>query len=208
MCLSIWLHFQSSSRPHTTGGHSRWVCWDRQKHAVNSVQWVWSLFVLYGQGNSFSLKRNDSVIGWLCTSLLTPSSPGAPLQPPYMDCSPPGSSVHGIFQAGILGCHFLLLLLPNPGIESVSPASAVLQGPQGRPSYILLGDYMNKACFQEIKTLQCLPAPYSAHIEGLVYHSRPSSVSSWPFQTDLSTPPCFTAQEFSASINSTHSFTQ
>ena len=37
------------------------------------------------------------------------------------DCSPPGSSVHGIFQARNTGadCHFLLQgNLPDPGIES------------------------------------------------------------------------------------------
>ena len=34
----------------------------------------------------------------------------------HMDCSPPGSSVHGILQEGILelGCHSLF---PNPGFE-------------------------------------------------------------------------------------------
>ena len=44
-----------------------------------------------------------------------------------MDCSPPGSSVHGIFQARILGglpCappgH-----LPNPGIEPISYVSCI-----------------------------------------------------------------------------------
>ena len=48
-----------------------------------------------------------------------------------IDCSLPGSSVHGISQAGILelACHFLLQgNLPDPGIEPtsrVSPALAV-----------------------------------------------------------------------------------
>ena len=33
-----------------------------------------------------------------------------------MDCSPPGSSAHGIFQA--VGCHFILHgIIPNPGTE-------------------------------------------------------------------------------------------
>ena len=33
-----------------------------------------------------------------------------------MDCSPPGSSVHGILQARILGCHFLLQgIFPTQG---------------------------------------------------------------------------------------------
>ena len=45
-----------------------------------------------------------------------------------MDCSPPGSSVHGIFTARILewGCHSVLQEnLPNPGIE---PSSSKLAG--------------------------------------------------------------------------------
>ena len=45
-----------------------------------------------------------------------------------MDCSPRGSSVHGISQAGILeqvAISFSRNLL-NPGIEPVSPASPVL----------------------------------------------------------------------------------
>ena len=43
-----------------------------------------------------------------------------------MDCSPPGSSVHGIFQAGILewvaiSCFMDLL---DPGVEPMSPSLA------------------------------------------------------------------------------------
>ena len=40
-----------------------------------------------------------------------------------MDCSPPGSSVHGIFQAGILEWVAISSSgdLPHPGIEPVSP---------------------------------------------------------------------------------------
>ena len=48
-----------------------------------------------------------------------------------MDCSLPGSSVHGILQARILewGYHFLLQgNLPNPGIKNVSPAWPALAG--------------------------------------------------------------------------------
>ena len=42
-----------------------------------------------------------------------------------MDCSLPGSSVHGILQANNTGVDFHFLLqenLPNPGIEHGSPA--------------------------------------------------------------------------------------
>ena len=40
-----------------------------------------------------------------------------------LDCSPPDSSVHGVFHAGILGCHFLLqgifpIQWSNPGLPS------------------------------------------------------------------------------------------
>ena len=48
-----------------------------------------------------------------------------------VDCSLPGSSVHGIFQARILpvGCRFLLQgNLPKPGIKPVSLVSPVLAG--------------------------------------------------------------------------------
>ena len=53
--------------------------------------------------------------GLVAKSCLTPVTP--------MDCSPPGSSVHGILvlpgkNTGV-GCHFLL---PDPGIEPRSPA--------------------------------------------------------------------------------------
>ena len=40
------------------------------------------------------------------------------------DWNPPGSSVHGISQARVLGCHVLLQEIPDPGIEPMSPALA------------------------------------------------------------------------------------
>ena len=59
-----------------------------------------------------------------------------------MDCSPPGSSVHGILQARIL--EWLPCSppgdLPDPEIEPASPVSAALQvdslpaEPQGKPN--------------------------------------------------------------------------
>ena len=39
-----------------------------------------------------------------------------------IDCSPPGSSVHGIFQARILVAISSSRDLPNPGMEPVSSA--------------------------------------------------------------------------------------
>ena len=46
-----------------------------------------------------------------------------------MDCSPPGSSVHGILQARILEWVTMPSSrdLPKPEIESMSPASPALQ---------------------------------------------------------------------------------
>ena len=48
-----------------------------------------------------------------------------------MDCSPPGFSVHGIFQARILEWFAMPSSsgeLPDPGIEPVSPVSLILAG--------------------------------------------------------------------------------
>ena len=56
-----------------------------------------------------------------------------------MNCSPPGSSVHGILQARILewvGCHSLSPGdLPNPGIEPRSP-SLLADSLPSKPPYI------------------------------------------------------------------------
>ena len=47
-----------------------------------------------------------------------------------MDCGPPGSSAHGIFQARILEWVVIPTPgdLPNPEIETVTPASPALAG--------------------------------------------------------------------------------
>ena len=55
-----------------------------------------------------------------------------------MDCSPPGSSVHGIFQARVLEWVAISFSrdLPDPGIEPRSPAlqaDALLSEPPGKP---------------------------------------------------------------------------
>ena len=58
-----------------------------------------------------------------------------------MDCSPPGSSVHGILQARILGLPFPSPGdLPDPGIEPASPAlqvDSLLLSHQGSPYHML-----------------------------------------------------------------------
>ena len=60
-----------------------------------------------------------------------------------MDCSPPGSSVHGFSPARTTGggCHFLLqgIFLPSPGIEPAPPTLAgrfFTPEPPGKPSYL------------------------------------------------------------------------
>ena len=59
-----------------------------------------------------------------------------------MDCSPPGSSVHGILQATILEWAAILFSpgdLSNPGIKPRSPAlqaDSLLSEPPGKPNYI------------------------------------------------------------------------
>ena len=71
--------------------------------------------------------KSESEVAQSCPTLSDP-----------MDCRLQGSSVHGIFQAGVLewgaiafsknigvGCYFLLQgIFPGPGIELMSPALA------------------------------------------------------------------------------------
>ena len=57
-----------------------------------------------------------------------------------IDCSPPGSSVHGIFQARILVAISSSRDLPNPGMEPASPALASgfsTTEPPGKPPWVL-----------------------------------------------------------------------
>ena len=60
-----------------------------------------------------------------------------------MDCSPPGSSVHGISQAGISEWVSISspVDLPDPGIEPASPAmkeDSLLSEPPGKPSVFVV----------------------------------------------------------------------
>ena len=62
-----------------------------------------------------------------------------------MDCSPPGSSVHGILQARILEWASISFsrVLPNPGIEPRSPAlwaNSLPAEPQGKPKNTRVGN--------------------------------------------------------------------
>ena len=71
-----------------------------------------------------------------------------------MDCSPPGSSVHGILQARILECVATLSSrdLPNPGIELRSPAlqvHSIPSEPPGQPKNIEVGSlFLLQGIFQ------------------------------------------------------------
>ena len=71
--------------------------------------------------------KSESEVAQSCPTLSDP-----------MDCSPPGSSAHGIFQARILEWVAVLSPgdLPKPGIETGSPAlqaDALPSEPPGKP---------------------------------------------------------------------------
>ena len=57
--------------------------------------------------------KSESEVAQLCPTLCDP-----------MDCSPPGFSIHGIFQAQVpgVGCHFLLQrIFPTQGLNPGLP---------------------------------------------------------------------------------------
>ena len=75
-----------------------------------------------------------------------------------IDCSPPGSSVHGIPQARILEWVALSFSrdLPNPGIEPMSPASPGLQEdslPSESPGKPINVKYIVLKCFFKASSL-------------------------------------------------------
>ena len=74
-----------------------------------------------------------------------------------MDCSLPGSSVHGIFQARVLERLFPIPgRLPDPGIEPASPESPALAGgfftsaPPGKTSPIEFEIIFNSTALGQI----------------------------------------------------------
>ena len=76
-------------------------------------------------------KKSESEVTQLCSTLCDP-----------MDCSLPGSSIHGIFQARVL--EWLPFPspgdLPNPGIEprpSALQADSLLSDPPGKPIFVV-----------------------------------------------------------------------
>ena len=120
------------------------------EHPSKIHLWATCLFIIevsliYNIMSVSGIQQNDSIINNLCMYVcvcsvaqwyLTLCSP--------MDCSPPGSSVHGISQARILEWVPFPLPgdLPDPGIEPVSPVSPVLAygffttEPPGKSVYI------------------------------------------------------------------------
>ena len=74
----------------------------------------------------FLVRKKESEVAQLCPTLCDP-----------MDCSSPGSSIHGIFQARIL--EWIAISpgdLPGPGIKPRSPAlqaDALPSDPPGKP---------------------------------------------------------------------------
>ena len=108
-------------------------------HMVEIIQYVgfshWFLSL------SSMLLRSLHVFLWLDRSFLVVKSESAQSCPTLldpMDCSPPGSSVHGILQARILEWVAISFSRGSsrPRIESVSPAlqaDSLLSIPQGRP---------------------------------------------------------------------------
>ena len=107
--------------------------------AIKGGDWSYNPFQIQLTENRLSGSLTDMAIGrrhvhaqllQSCLSLWDP-----------IDCSPPGSSVHGILQARILEWVAMPSNLPNPGIELpslMSPALAevsLLLVPPGKPSW-------------------------------------------------------------------------
>ena len=76
---------------------------------------------------NFSSHKKAGILLALLTSRVVPElSVSCPTLCDSVECSSPGSSVHGIFPGKNTGasCHFLLQGdLPDPAIQSMSPAS-------------------------------------------------------------------------------------
>ena len=56
-----------------------------------------------------------------------------------MDCSPPGSSVHGIFQAGVLEWGAIAFFNPSDPHKGNPPATAFFLSPHGLDQSFLQG---------------------------------------------------------------------
>ena len=78
-----------------------------------------------------------------------------------MACSPPGSSVLGIFQARILECLPFPTLedLPNPGMKPVAPVSALAgrfstTEPPGKPKFDYVNLFISSTLFSILRASQ------------------------------------------------------
>ena len=106
-----------------------------------------------------------------------------------MDYSPPGSSVHRIFQARILEwvtISYSRSYLPNPGIELTSLASSALTSrffttaPSGKPTnqQVSLVDYL-AVCIFQFHSLSLPPSMslFSKSVRLFLFHKLSSFVS-------------------------------
>ena len=92
--------------------------------------WTRLRFCLFSLCSFFPFFFFSSASLWLPTYLPPPSCLCAQSCNP-MDCSAPGSSVHGLFQARILCCDFLLLFFVSLNISSTfSTCQALIEALQ------------------------------------------------------------------------------
>ena len=96
-------------------------------------------------------RKKESEVTQSCPTLCNP-----------MDCSLPGSSVHGIFQARVLEWVAIPSPgIPNPGIKPRSPAlqaDALPSEPPGKPSWQIDGEIMRDFISWVPKLLQMVTA--------------------------------------------------
>ena len=104
-----------------TGCGENWfLLWSARPCSVNLIQffadgWGYVPSLLFGMRPNYGRsngEKKENEVSQSCTTLCDP-----------MVCSPPGSSIHGIFQARVLsGLPFLSPgYLPDPGIKPGSP---------------------------------------------------------------------------------------
>ena len=135
--IAFWLEKVWYNRKITATGFqfqynllSLWVSWTRWLTSLHS-----GLACSLSKISGFRHLLNYVVLVWSPSHFLLFCNP--------MDCSPPGSSVHGISQARILEWVTISFTrsLPDPGIKLMSPAWQVNSLPlsqQGSPMYLVV----------------------------------------------------------------------
>ena len=117
-------------------------------HQLDGREFEWTPGVGDGQGglaccNSWGRKESDMTEGLNWTECFASewmkAAQSCPTLCDPMDCSPPGSSAHGILQARILEWVAISFSrdLPNPGTESrscVPQVNSLLSEPPGKPN--------------------------------------------------------------------------